>query len=236
MLKIVILSLLLSVQAYAYDFGKCNTLFPKNTPPKSMGVLGSEVRELCFKDFAVLYSPRTKTPLFSVEKLNYLRLKGHAKRTNHFHEEVRLRLSERSTLSDYNRSGYDRGHIAPAADFIDPVSVEESFSLANMSPQAPRLNRGIWAKNVEKPTREYVKRASGNVYVFTGPVFQGNKPSHTIGQNRVWVPDYFFKLVYDEGSQRSWVFYLPNSDNAQMSRPISYSEFVNKTGYELLGR
>ena len=75
----------------------------------------------------------------------------------------------------------------------------QSFTLANMVPQAPEHNRGVWAKTVESATRKYASRATGNVYVITGPVYV---PSITmspgIGSSLVRVPKYLFKLVYDE--------------------------------------
>jgi endonuclease G len=224
--------LLFTSGAWATDFGKCNTMFPQNTPPK---VSKSATKPLCFDSFAVLYSVETKTPVYVVEKLNYLRLGSKEPRTNHFHEEPMLSLSERSTLKDYNHSGYDRGHMAPAADMPNSLAMEQSFSLANMVPQSSKLNRGIWAKSVEKPTREYVKkRSKGDVYVFTGPVYNGSVK--TVGPNRVRVPDYVFKLVYDSGTGKSWVFYLENKDEVRMSAPITYEEFVKKTGLNLLNK
>lgn len=222
---------LVSQTLFAVNFDQCQFLFPKNTPPR---VSASDTQDLCFKSYATLYSRKSKTAVFSVEKLNYIALKGRTPRKNHFHEEMRLRPSDRSTLKDYARSGYDRGHLAPAADFSDPLANEESFSLANMVPQAKANNRGIWAKSVEKPTRQYIeKRAKGNVYVFTGPYFENGHKA--IGSNRVWVPDFIWKLVYDEAANRAWVFWVKNTDDARMSTPISYTEFVKRTGLKLLG-
>jgi endonuclease G len=226
-----VLALVVSVPAFA-DFGQCNFMFPKNTPPSLS--LRVKTRELCFDSFAVLYSVDSKTPVYTIEKLNYLRLSNKSFRTNHFHEEPKLGTTERSTLSDYARSGYDRGHMAPAADMPNSLANEESFSLSNMVPQAPKNNRGIWAKSVEKATRQFAKRATGNVYVFTGPYYS---PNHkTIGPSRVWVPDFLFKLVLDEASGRSWVFWVENSDSARMSKPLTYEEFVSRTGLHLLNK
>jgi endonuclease G len=123
-------------------------------------------------------------------------------------------------------------HMAPAADMPTPNAMAQSFSLANMAPQAPTNNRGVWAKAVEKPTRQYVMRAQGDVYVFTGPVFSGAVT--TIGRGRVWVPTYLFKLVYDPSAQRAWAYWVENTNDAQMAAPISYRELVRRVGFELL--
>lgn len=74
----------------------------------------------------------------------------------------------------------------------------QSFSLANVVPQAPDHNRGPWAKSVEKATRKYAANAIGDVYVITGPVFSPSiEKSPSIGAGNVRVPAYLFKLVYD---------------------------------------
>lgn len=222
-----------ATSAWATDFGKCNTMFPKNTPPTIS--FAKKTKPLCFDSFAILYSAETKTAVYVVEKLNYLRMGTKEKRKDNFHEEPKLSQSERSTLKDYSHSGYDRGHLAPAADMPNAVAMDESFSLSNMVPQSSKMNRGIWAKNVEKATRDYVKkRSKGDVYVFTGPIY--NTTYKSIGLNKVGVPDYIFKLVYDSGTGKSWVFYLENKDDVRMSPPLSYEEFKNRTGLNLLNQ
>jgi endonuclease G len=104
----------------------------------------------------------------------------------------------------------------------------QSFSLANMMPQARQNNQGIWAKRVEEPTRMYIKRAEGDVYVFTGSV--GNAGS--IGKSRVTIPSHIYKLVYDPNKKLAWAYWVENTDDAQMSAPISYAELVQKTGID----
>lgn len=69
------------------------------------------------------------------------------------------------------RAVFDRGHMAPAGDMPTAQAMAQSFSLANMVPQAPENNRGLWAKAFECSTRRYVKRTGSTVYVFTGPVY-----------------------------------------------------------------
>ena len=113
-----------------------------------------------------------------------------------------------------------------------PTAMAQSFSLANMVPQARKNNQGIWAKNVEGATRRYVMRAKGDVYVFTGPAFVGQV--ETIGTGRVWVPTHLFKLVYDPNAERAWAYWVENKDNAKMSRPISYADLVRRIGIEFL--
>ena len=221
---LLICLLWLPLSAFAL-FDQCKDLFPAQQIPTTaqMG------RDLCYDDFAIYYSPSDKKPIYTVEKLNKEQLSGpHPRRSNQFYEEARLPFAERSLLADYRGSGYDRGHNAPAGDMSNERSMAQSFSLANMMPQARQNNQGIWAKNVEEPTRAYVKRAEGDVYVFTGSV--GN--SGSIGRGRVTIPTYLYKLVYDPSKNTAWAYWIENTNEANMSPPIPYKELVGKTGID----
>jgi endonuclease G len=153
------------------------------------------------------------------------------KRTDKFFADARLPRAERAELDDYKGSGFDRGHMAPAADMATDESMAQSFSLANMVPQSPINNRKAWA-SIEKATRKYIKRASGDVYVITGPAFDAH--SQTIGLNQVWVPSHLYKLVYDPSANKVWAHWIKNSDDAKIATIISYEELVKRTGIDFL--
>jgi endonuclease G len=206
-------------------FEDCKDLFPNQQIPTSSQV----GRDLCFDSFAIYYSPQDKKPIYVVEKLNKEQFSAtHPRRTNQFYEEARLPFAERALLSDYRGSGYDRGHNAPAGDMNNERAMAQSFSLANMMPQARQNNQGIWAKNVEEPTRAYTKRAAGDIYVFTGST--GN--SGSIGKGRVTIPSHLYKLVYDPNKKTAWAYWIENSNEANMTPPITYQELVKKTGID----
>lgn len=109
--------------------------------------------------------------------------------------------------------------------------MSQSFALSNMVPQDPTSNRKVWNK-VEQDTRKYALRASGNVFVFSGPIFDSGH--ETVGQNKVWKPTRLFKLVYDEATGRAWAYVLPNAES-RIERPMDYATFVKTTGLNLLG-
>jgi len=211
-------------------FSQCPHFFPEQRP---IVPANKAFRELCFTPFAILHSGLTKTPVFVAQRLNkdMLFAAQKVKRNDRFYEEARLPRAERATLNDYRGSGYDRGHMAPAGDMHNEESMAQSFSLANVVPQNARHNRGAWSK-IEQDTRKYIMRAKGDVYVFTGPVYE-TRPK-TIGEKQVAVPSYLFKVVYDATTGKSWVHWHKNSENTQVGKPISYAEFVQRTGLHLL--
>ena len=223
--KLLLLVVLLAPFSAFALFNDCKDLFPGQQIPTSPQ-LG---RDLCFDGFAIYYSPQDKKPIYTVEKLSQERLSGQRpRRSNQFYEEARLPFAERAQLSDYKGSGYDRGHNAPAGDMNTDRSMAQSFSLANMMPQARQNNQGIWAKNVEEATRLYAKRIPGDIYVYTGSV--GNAGS--IGRGRVTIPTHLYKLVYDPAKNSAWAYWIENTNEANMAPPISYQELLQKTGID----
>ncbi|KOY02763.1 DNA/RNA non-specific endonuclease [Pseudomonas nunensis] len=218
------------------SFDGCADLFPAAKPINTATVPATmKPLALCSDNFAVLYSQTSRTPLVVVERLNSAQLKDAKgeERTNQFYPDPRIPKSGRAELSDYRSQhpAVDRGHQSPAADAPSPNAMAQSFALSNMVPQDPTNNRKIWSK-VEADVRKFAKRADGNVYVFTGPLF--DEGHGTIGGNKVWVPTRLFKLVYDASSQRAWAYVLPNAET-RIERPMDYETFVKSTGLKLLG-
>ena len=215
-------------------FTRCRQFFANGEPP--VVATHPAHRALCYDAFAILHSGESKTPVFVAERLNRESVGDvGGKRTNRFFADARLPAAERATLEDYKNSGYDRGHMAPAGDMPTAQAMAQSFSLANIVPQAPEHNRGVWAKSVEAATRRYIRRALGDVFVITGPVYAPNiAQSPSIGPGRVRVPKYLFKLVYDHHNHRAWAYWHENADATSPSKPITYTELVKRTGIELL--
>ncbi|MGY2294853.1 DNA/RNA non-specific endonuclease [Pseudomonas yamanorum] len=218
------------------SFDGCADLFPSAQPINTATVPATlKPLALCSDNFAVLYSQTSKTPLVVVERLNARQLqdaKGE-ERTNQFYPDPRIPKGARAELSDYRgqHPAVDRGHQSPAADAPSTNAMAQSFALSNMVPQDPTNNRKIWSK-VEADVRKFAKRADGNVFVFTGPLFD---PGYsTIGDNKVWVPTRLFKLVYDVSSKRAWAYVLPNAET-RIQKPMDYETFVKTTGLKLLG-
>jgi endonuclease G len=128
-------------------------------------------------------------------------------RSNRFMEDP-LVSTQTATNADYAKSGYDRGHLAPAADMSWSLQVmQESFYYSNMSPQLPGFNRGIW-KKLEEKVRDWALLYD-SIYVVTGPVLVAGLP--TIGPNKVSVPKYYYKALIAPRQQKGIAFLMPNA-------------------------
>jgi endonuclease G len=218
----------------AADFAECPQFFANKKPP--IVAPRPMQRALCYDAFAILHSGESKTAVYVAQKLNRASVEdADEKRKDKFFADARLRSSERATLADYKRSGWSKGHLAPAGDMPTEEAMAQSFSLANMVPQAAKHNGGAWANSVEEATRKYAGRAMGDVYVITGPVYSPSiQASKAIGEGKVRVPKYLFKLVYDEHRNRAWAHWHLNDDATRGSRPITYAELVKRTGVNFL--
>jgi endonuclease G len=192
--------------------------------------LARQVEPLCFRSFAVLHSGVTRTPLYSAEHLtaDSTRAARHLRRVNLFHAEERLPAAQRAELWDYARSGYDRGHMAPSGDMPDAQAQAESFSLANMVPQAPQLNRGVW-EGIERAVRDLSQR-DGSIYVVTGPLFQGDQLQALNG--RVLVPSDTFKALYDPAIRGAGAYLCTNTNDPEC-REVSIAELKRLSGIDV---
>ena len=133
-------------------------------------------------------------------------INGAFDRTDNFRSDPFVTTGSAS-LADYQGSGYDRGHLAPASDMkISSSAMSESFFLSNMSPQVPSFNRGGW-KKLEILIRNWVC-SEGEVFVITGPVFMDNLG--TIGVNEITIPGYYYKIIYSERNKEMIGFVMPN--------------------------
>ena len=148
-------------------------------------------------------------------------------RSEDFREDEAVR-GTRATLSDYRGSGFDRGHLAPAADFkFSKSAMSDTFLLSNMSPQIHSYNAGIWA-DLESLVRNIAKK-EGDVYVVTGPIFyKENKKRQTIGANKIPIPDAYYKvlLVYNDNTKKA-IGFIINHDEEENSALSSYAMCVD---------
>ncbi len=115
-----------------------------------------------------------------------------------------------ATPADYRNSGYDRGHLVPAADMAyDADAMRATFVMSNISPQARNFNGGVW-RELEELTRNWAKKYK-KLYVISGPVL--SKPvKGYLGENKVSIPSAYFKVLLDleSANPKAIAFIIPN--------------------------
>lgn len=223
----LLLSIVSTISLYAaqtscpqfYLDGEAPDILNKNMVQKT--------RELCYEAFGVMHSGITKTPLWSAEILLRENLEKKIPRKDVFHEESRLPRNERSELSDFVRSGYDRGHLTPSADAPTPSAQAETFTLANIVHQDHVLNAGVWS-SIESATR-YLAKKEGRLHVITGALFMGNRVK-AIGNN-VLVPSMIYKVIYSPKQQKAAVYVVDNAPSKNY-KVISVSDLEKYAGID----
>lgn len=135
---------------------------------------------------------------------------------------------------DYNYSGYDRGHMAPAADMKwDKNAMRETFYMTNICPQAKALNSGTW-KKLEEKCRLWAQ-ADDAIYIVCGPIYD-NSPIEYIGDSRVYVPRRFFKAIISPYADppRGIGFIMPNGKvpGGMQAAAVTIDEIEEITGYD----
>jgi len=136
-----------------------------------------------------------------------------AERNNNFRPDENIQTGS-ATLADYRGTGYDRGHLAPAADMHwSAESMDESFLMSNMSPQEQEFNRGIW-KMLEEKVRDFAVE-NERIYVVTGPILKDI--TKKIGKNSVSVPKYYYKVILDIStpSFKGIAFLMENKESSK---------------------
>ena len=188
---------------------------------------------LHYPGFDVFFSNRHRQPYYSA----WILTPEHAAdksvaRSDNFRPDPNVPNSPQ--LSDYKRSGYDRGHMAPSADFRYSAEAQSAtFFLTNMSPQHNNLNGRAWA-NLEEQCRNWALRDS-SIVIIAGPILS-DYLTQTIGENRITVPDRYFKVVYAPYANppRAIGFIMPNQTvpGGVQASAVSVDEVEAVTGFD----
>ena len=159
--------------------------------------------------YTLAYDAKTRTPQWVAWELTKKETQGTEERSNDFQPDPDVKGAQVVT-KDYTHSGYDRGHMAPAADMKwSKKAMKESFYMSNICPQDHNLNTSDWGE-LENKSRQWARRF-GKVYIVCGPIYNGKRNEY-IGDHRVKVPDAFFKvvLINEKKKQCAMGFYFEN--------------------------
>jgi len=184
--------------------------------------------------YALSYNEKYEVPEWVAYELKKSDLyKPNVQRSNDFRPDNKVR-SGSATKADYKRSGYDRGHLAPAGDMaFSSKAMSETFYMSNMTPQIHVFNSGIW-RELEETIRDWTKKFR-HLYVVTGPVLT-EKPQDYIGNNDVAVSRTFYKVLLDnsEPELKGIGFVIPHkvSDRPLGDYAVTIDEVEKLTGID----
>lgn len=214
-MKKFLVALLLLVPAPAFA-SQCDIFFPNG---KEIVVPGTKV--LCNSFYATVYDDDHNANIFSTEIAQARAVK--VARTDDFRADKRI--SDSPTPADYTNTGYDRGHMVPAANADEPKEMSDTFLMTNMTPQLPAVNRIAW-----KQLEEYVRSVPFQ-WALTGAHYSpGFK---TIGVNKVPVPDFIYKVVYlKDGSTQAFVVDNTGAGKATVQQ-VSIEVLEKAVGFKL---
>ena len=191
----------------------------------------SETNPISHTYYSLEYAEEHEQAKWVFYKLTKENIYGQATRKNNFKSDPLISTAS-SFPNEYRGSGYDRGHLCPAAAMKqNQVAMNETFYMSNMSPQVPGLNRGKW-KNLEALVRTWAIQEK-ILYVVTGGIL--NKSLKKIPNTNISIPNYFYKVIYDPTDEKKIIaFILPNTkiENNLASYQVSVDEVERRTGID----
>ena len=198
--------------------------------------------------FYIVYDYRTRSPKYVVEYLTRSSLQSsssyESKRPNFYPDKSIPSHQFRVNPKDYNDSRYDRGHLAPAADFSAEL-YKETFTMANISPQTSNLNKGFWARFeaflrilLSPTSMNYMPSTFDDMLIITGPVYAPSFINdrwvyvhQTIGSfpQLITVPSHFYKIIIggisEKVGKRTIVvgaYLVPNNNSIDKKTPLRH--------------
>jgi endonuclease G len=202
--------------------------------PYGMPIVGDPNNDVieCHTAYALAFNKVAKIPDWVAYTLTPEHAIGCLARHNLFVTDNILEPGKRSEPSDYVDSGYDKGHLANDADMSWNQQVQnESFLMSNISPQTPATNRGIW-KVLETAVRAWTYDNNVPYTIYTGNIYTPD--SNTIGDDKVVVPDYLYKIVINDNTKQIQAYIIPNSmaDQGKDLKPFltNIAEIEKATG------
>lgn len=187
--------------------------------------------ELSYSYYDLCYSLFHRQALWTKHELTPTQVKGKQKRTNNFRSDERL--THPVLPGDYRHSGFDRGHLVPAADMkLNYTSMSETFYMTNMSPQDSSFNSGIW-NALEAHIRNEVLKL-GPAIIITAPILLEGAKYPKI-KTLISVPSHFYKIAYYYQQPLMKAYLIPNAPtNGQKYQDfkVTVKDIETLTGYD----
>lgn len=181
--------------------------------PKLTGQTSEQIIE--HLAYTVSYNLNWNIPNWVAYTLTREETTGEVGRAKNFYPDPSIKHNPVQT-KDYSHSGYDRGHMAPAADMKwSEQAMKESFYTTNICPQNQSLNRGDW-NDLEEMARDWARKYD-SIHIVCGPIV--NNSYNTIGSERkIVVPQAFYKVFLRQKRNGDWTaigFVMPNTATNQ---------------------
>ncbi len=208
-----------------------SSLFGQTSVQMEIPILNSKDSIVYHTGYSVAYNQKFRQANWVGYCLTRNETNSIYKRENRFVSDPLIKGTDNE--KDYEKSGYDRGHLAPAADMgFSKNTMAESFYYSNMSPQIPSFNRGIW-KQLEEQTRNWAIEYD-SLYIVVGPIFSDSMT--VIGIHRVAVPNLYYKVILDnhKGKEKMIGFVMQNesSKNSLQNFVVSVGRVEEMTGID----
>lgn len=176
--------------------GQVSSLYQQESIPDALEIpsLVKDAPEqiLQYEGFTVSFNNRYRLPNWVAYNLTAEEVNGQGERKDSYNQDPRVAGAQASS-ADYKRSGWDKGHMAPAADMKwSGNAMKESCYFTNICPQNHELNTGDW-RILEEQCRKWAEKY-GSLYIVCGPIVEKNTHGK-LGENGVVIPDKFYKVV-----------------------------------------
>lgn len=192
--------------------GSATEVKPMDSLESVISVSGVREQVIYHTGYTTSYNADRCTPNWVSYALTKAETSGSADRDLSVFVPDPMAKGKSATTYDYSRTGWDRGHMAPAGDMKwSQQAMNESFYLSNICPQAKPLNTGLW-RVLEEKARKWAK-VHNIIYIVCGPIYD-SKPK-TIGKNDVAIPTHFFKVLLRPNKTHGYEtlgFIFPNED------------------------
>lgn len=182
--------------------------------------------------FKISYNPKKRLANFVTYELSAENLrKGNGERKNKFIADPLLKEKNLPYVEprEYTKTGYDRGHLAPSADFSWSQEANDmTFVMSNVAPQKPKLNRDAW-RRLEAQVRRWAC-GEEKILVITGPVMKESGVSLPSG---LMVPEAFFKVVIDETPPKkaiAFLYYQEDRGDLLLERTLPLKKLESLSG------
>ena len=179
---------------------------------------------VCHSAMCLVFSDEFRLAKWVVHILSSDIIEGRVSRTNDFRSDPKipntgveadyfLKFEREDGTIRYDGFGYDRGHLAPSADFRwSERALSESYYYSNITPQTPEFNRQKWAE-IEDFLRSYIYNNPGNdLFIVTAPVLRDGLPVQERGVNKLPIPELHYKIAVDFDRKIGVAFLVPQEN------------------------